>query len=187
MTQEESYIDGLVEKAQDGDIDKFSVLYDELLNPVYRFCFFRLPSKELAEDVTSEVFISVWNNLKKYNKEKGIKFTAWVFRIAKNKIIDFFRRNKDTLELKEELEMPDPLAEKSYKKIENDFLKKALQKALENIPKTQSEALILKYFSQLENKEIAEVMDKSETAIRILQSRGLKTIRTQLPELAEYL
>ncbi len=185
--RDEQYIDGLVMKAQNGDVDSFSMLYDELLDPLYKFCFFRLPTKELAEDVTSEVFLKVWDKLETYNKEKGIKFTSWVFRIAQNKIIDFFRKNKDTLELKEELEIPDPHSEKSEKKLENSFLKKQLLSALEQIPKTQSEVLILKYFSQLENKEIAEIMDKSETAIRILQSRGLKAIRTQLPELEEFL
>ena len=57
MALDQDYIDRLVVKAQGGDTESFSALYDELLTPVYRFCFFRLPSQETAEDITSEVFL----------------------------------------------------------------------------------------------------------------------------------
>ncbi len=181
------YIDGLVIKAQKEDIEAFSLLYDELLEPVYKFCFFRLPTKELAEDITSDVFLTVWNKLDTYSKNSGVKFKSWVFRIAQNKIIDFFRKNKDTLELKEDILIEDKVSKAEFNKVENDFLKIELQKALNSIAYTQSQSLILKYFSQLENSEIAEIMDKSETAVRILQSRGLKNLRKQLPSFEDYL
>jgi len=189
MSQEDAdiYIDGLVQKAQNEDIDSFSLLYDELLDPVYKFCFFRVPTRELAEDITSDVFLTVWNKLDTYSKNSGVKFKSWVFRIAQNKIIDFFRKNKDTLELKEEIFVEDKLSKAEFNKVENDFLKIRLQKALNSIAYTQSQSLILKYFSQLDNSEIAEIMEKSETAIRILQSRGLKNLRKQLPNFEDYI
>ncbi|HID92377.1 TPA: sigma-70 family RNA polymerase sigma factor [Candidatus Peregrinibacteria bacterium] len=183
----EIYIDGLVVKAQNEDIDSFSLLYDELLDPVYKFCFFRVPTKELAEDITSDVFLTVWNKLDTYSKSSGIKFKSWVFRIAQNKIIDFFRKNKDTLELKTDILIEDKVSKLAFNKVENDFLKVRLQKALNSIAYTQSQSLILKYFSQLENSEIAEIMEKSETAVRILQSRGVKNLRKQLPSFEDYL
>lgn len=173
-------IDSLVEKAQQGDVDAFSILYDQLLDPIFRFCFFKVSTKEIAEDITSDVFLTVWDKLSSYKKSDTIQFSAWVFRIAHNKLIDFYRKNNDTLELREELELPSTTFEESTKKIENEFLRKNLLIALERIPKTQAESIILKYFSELENHEIAEIMEKSETAIRILQSRGLKTLRTFL-------
>lgn len=173
-------IDSLVEKAQQGDVDAFSILYDQLLDPIFRFCFFKVSTKEIAEDITSDVFLTVWDKLSSYKKSDTIQFSAWVFRIAHNKLIDFYRKNNDTLELREELELPSTTFEESTKKIENEFLRKDLLLALESIPKTQAESIILKYFSELENHEIAEIMEKSETAIRILQSRGLKTLRTFL-------
>lgn len=177
MKISQEVIDTLVEKAQKGDIDSFSLLYDELLNPIFRFCFFKVSQKETAEDLTSDVFLNVWNKLSSYKKSDNIQFSAWVFRIAHNKVIDYFRRNKPTLELKEDLEITSSSFGETHKKIENDFLKEELMNALSKIPPAQSETLILKYFSELDNIEIAEIMNKSETAIRILQSRGLKTIR----------
>jgi len=187
LRDEDLYIDELVKKAQDNDIDAFSLLYDELLEPVYKFCFFRVATKELAEDIAGDVFLTVWDKLHTYSKNSGVKFKSWVFRIAQNKIIDFFRKNKETLELKEDILVEDNFSKAEFNKVENDFLKIQLQKALNSIADTQSQALILKYFSQLDNSEIAEIMDKSETAVRILQSRGLKNLRKHLPNFKDYL
>lgn len=182
MDDAEKYILGLVEKSQNQDPDSFSKLYDELLDPVYRFCYFRLPTQDLAEDITSEVFITAWEKIHTYSPNSNIKFVSWVFRIAQNKIIDFFRANKHVLELKEEILVEDLNAQHLKKEIDNEFLKKELMSALKKIPETQSQSLILKYFSELENKEIAEVMNKSETAVRILQSRGLKALKEYIPQ-----
>ena len=178
MKTSQEIIDSLVIRSQKGDVDAFSLLYNELLDPIFRFCFFKVHSRELAEDLTSEVFLNVWKKLDSYSKTDSLQFSSWVFRIAHNKIIDHFRKNKEqTLELKEELEIPDASFQDAREKIENDFLRKELSFYLAKIPKQQSEALILKYFSELDNSEISEIMNKSETAVRILQSRGIKTIR----------
>lgn len=171
---DEEYINNLVNKVQNGDKDSFSLLYEELLNPIYKFCFFKLPNKETAEDITSEVILNIFNNIDSYSRKRGIKFISWVFRIAQNKIIDFFRVNKENLELKEEI-----ICKKSNidKNLNNDFLKEKLQKALKSLPHSQSQTIELKYFSGLNNKEIANILNKSETAVRILQSRGLKSLQ----------
>lgn len=177
MKMDQEIIDGLVLRAQKGDVESFSALYDELLTPVFRFCFFRVPTEEIAEDITSEVFLTVWKSLDKYTKSDSIQFSSWVFRIAQNKIIDFFRAKKDTLELKEELEMVSSEGHEGAKKVENDLLRAHLNQALQKIPESQAQSLILKHFSELSNSEIADIMEKSETAVRILQSRGVKAIR----------
>lgn len=173
----EEKIDRLVEQAQTGDAESFSELYDILLDPIFKFCFFRVPTEEIAEDITSDIFIQVWRSLPTYTKTKGIKFSSWVFRIAQNKIIDFFRKHKDTLELKEELNIESKPVLDATSSIENKLLRKHLNSALKKIPESQAESLILRYFSELSNAEIAEVMEKTETAVRILQSRGIKAIK----------
>lgn len=187
MKESDEFIDGLVIKSQNGDADAFALLYEEMILPIYRFCIFRLPSQEIAEDITSETFLTVWKNISSYKKAQNIPFSAWVFRIAQNKITDFFRKNHDTLELQEELYVVDQNAERSRKEVEHFFLRKELQKALKNIPETQAESLILRYFSDLDNKEIANIMGKSETAVRILQSRGLKALKVLLQDISDIL
>lgn len=179
------HIDNLVVSSQNGDSDAFTLLYEEYLTSIYRFCIFRLPSQEIAEDITSEVFLTVWKNIKLYKKTESIPFSAWVFRIAQNKIIDFFRKNHETCELLEDLFVVDENSENSRKEVENFYLRKELQKALSHIPESQAESLILKYFSDLDNKEIAQIMGKSETAVRILQSRGIKALKPLLKTLQQ--
>ena len=178
MKTSQHIIDALVIRAQKGDIDAFSLLYTELLDPVFRFCFFKVNSREIAEDLTSEVFLNVWSKLSSYTKTDSLQFSSWVFRIAHNKVMDYFRKNKEkTLELKEDLEISDSSFDDAQKKLENNFLRKELSFYLSKIPEQQAESIILKYFSELDNAEISQIMNKSETAIRILQSRGIKTIR----------
>ncbi len=186
MKISQDIIDSLVIRAQKGDMDSFSLLYDELLDPIFRFCFFKVNSREIAEDITSEVFLNVWKKLESYKKTDNLQFSSWVFRIAHNKVMDFFRRNKETLELNEEVENDLSTYNEGVKKIANDLLRKELMQYLKQIPAQQAESIILKYFSELENSEIAEVMEKTETAVRILQSRGIKTIRAFMETQQKY-
>ena len=181
MKKDITHIDELIVDAQEGDIDAFSEVYDEFLNSIYRFVFFKVSSETEAEDITSEVFLKAWKNLQKYKKEEGIPFSSWLFRIAHNEVIDFFRRQKPIDELPEEIEEDTPVFD-GVRNIENKMERIRLKKALENLPKTQSEVIILKFFSELSNKEIANIIGKTETAVRILQSRGLKTLKNYIKE-----
>jgi RNA polymerase sigma-70 factor, ECF subfamily len=176
MINDQDKISLLVASAQNGDIDAFSQIYDFFLEPVYRFMFFRVSLEQEAEDLTSEVFLKTWKSLKKYQKKEGMPFSAWLFRIAHNELIDYFRTKKQVAELSDDDSLADPTMN-TVREVENTFERKRLQKALKKLPKSQSDVIILKFFSDLSNAEIAEVLEKSEIAIRILQSRGLKTLR----------
>ncbi|MEI7511546.1 MAG: sigma-70 family RNA polymerase sigma factor [Candidatus Peregrinibacteria bacterium] len=181
MKPELDHIEALVVSAQQGDVDAFSEIYDSFLTPIYRFVFFRVSSEVEAEDITSEVFFKTWKNLKKYQVQEGASFSSWIFRIAHNEIIDFYRGKKEYIEISDEIEDEHPLwdgKKETERKIEHD----RLRKVLDSLPKMQAEAIILKFFSERSNMEIAEILGKTETAIRILQSRGLKTLKTLFDE-----
>ncbi len=176
-----AHIDELVIKAQDGCKNSFGALYDIYLDAIYRYIFFRVSSTQVAEDLTGEVFFKVLKSLKKYKKRKNMPFSAWLFRIAKNIIIDYYRKQLHTEEIPESLIDESETAD-SQKETVLTIEKKRLLMGIKQLPEMQAQSIILKYFSDLKNSEISQVLEKSETAVRILQSRGLKRLREILNE-----
>lgn len=174
-------IDGLVEKAKGGSADAFGELFDLFLTPIYRFVYFRVDTVEDAEDLTEDVFLKAWENLESFQKRKNIPFSAWLFQIAKNRVTDYYRQKRDIIEIPDD--EPDKNAESEIiRYAEKDFQRDKLLSALQEIPALQADAVSLKYFSDLSNQEIATVLKKSEGAVRILLSRGLKKLREVMEE-----
>jgi len=172
-------INTLVSAAQSGDEQAFGELYDYFLPLVFRFVRLRCNDEALAEDITSDIFFKMLRALPRFKVQKNVSFPAWLFRIAKNTLIDSYRRACPTNELNDET--PD-LRQATERETELHLHKARLVAAIDNLPAMQGQAIILKYFSELKNSEIAAVLDKSETAVRILQSRGLKKLQTLLAE-----
>ncbi len=179
MQVDEAKIDALVVRAQDGDKEAFGELYDYFLNVIYRFIFFRVSSEAIAEDLTSDVFFKTIKNLDKYQKKDNMPFSAWLFRIAKNILVDHYRKEVPLEEIPETYVDESDIANTPEKTVTN-IDHGRIMTALKSLPEMQAQAIILKYFSDQKNSEIATVLDKSETAIRILQSRGLKKLRDSL-------
>ena len=171
-------IDELIILAQKGDQEAFGFVYDELINQIYRYIYFKTPSVEIAEDLTEEVFFKAWKNLKSYKKQK-YPFSAWIFRIAHNEIADFYRKNKVVLAL-DETWQDEKEESRPQKLVESKLVQKEVQIALKQLPDNQAQAIILKYINALSIFEIAKTMQKSETAVRVLLSRGLGKLKTLL-------
>jgi RNA polymerase sigma-70 factor (ECF subfamily) len=174
-------IEKLVTEAQNGDTDAFGQVFDLLLTPIFRFVFFRIGNKADAEDLTEEVFLKAWQNLNSFTKKHRTPFSAWIFQIAKNTITDHYRSNKETSELSDQ-EADDKQERAVINPTETEFNKERLISALAQLPEQQAEAVSLRYFSDLTNPEIAEVLNKTEGAVRILISRGLKKLKEILAE-----
>jgi len=181
MKQSEQQIDILVLEAQNGCKDSFGYIYDQFLEPIYRYIFLRVSSVGIAEDLTGEVFFKALKSLKKYKKRKNLPFSAWLFRIAKNILVDHYRKHLVTDEIPETIVDESNMAD-SKKKTNLGIEKKRILTAIQELPEMQAQAITLKYFSDLKNSEISQILEKSETAIRILQSRGLKKLRNLLEE-----
>lgn len=178
MDQKQIQIDLLVEQAQQGDQTAFGMIYDQLIDQIYRYIYFKTPSVEIAEDLTEDVFFKVWKNIKKY-KKKGFPFSSWVFRIAHNEVVDFYRKNKEVLALDETWQ--DQKQENApHELVEKQLIQKEVQVALRGLPENQAQAVILRYINDFSNQEISQTMNKSETAVRILISRGLTKLQALL-------
>lgn len=175
-------IEALVEKVKNSDHEAFSVLYDILVHPLYQYIYYRVKTED-AEDLLETVFLKVWENIHKYTPGKNA-FSAWVFRIAHNLIIDYYRSAKDrdiaelTIDIQDRKREHNPID-----RIENSFDKGVLKVAISKIRKVYRDILIYKFINDFSNKEIADILKRSEGSVRILQFRALKALKAVLDEM----
>jgi RNA polymerase sigma-70 factor (ECF subfamily) len=163
-----------VEKAQAGDSQAFAQVYDALVKPIYRYIYYRV-EESIAEDLTEETFLRIWQNLDKYKKE-STPFASWAFRIAHNLVVDHYRKNQSTDEISEEI--PDTQDHSSPEKQANLKLTQVrLRKIIRKLPDNYQQIIILKYINDFDNRQIAESVGKTEGAVRILQFRALEQLR----------
>lgn len=171
-------IEALVRRVQNGDKEAFGTLYDILVDSLYRYIYFRV-KKDDVDDVIANVFLRAWENIKSYKPQKNKSFSSWIFRIAHNLIVDYYRKEKDFDFL--DLNLPDETRKHNpIKNTERAFDKQILWKAMSSIRKVYQDILICKFINGLSNEEIADVLNKSEGSVRILQFRALKALKNEL-------
>jgi len=171
----------LMQQAKNGNKDAFGVLYKMYFTPVFRYISLRLKDKVQTEDLAQTVFLKVFRSLHRYREEHKDPL-AYFFTVARNTLIDFWRKKRE-LRLQETDEnqiATDYSSDILVTLSEKEKVEKALLRELDLLTENQKEALVLKFISDLSNKQISEVIGKSEEAIRQLQCRGLKTLRDNL-------
>lgn len=173
-----SEIDRLVERARAGDPGAFGELYDHYAAPVYRFVLLRVGNAHDAEDLMQRVFMKMIEALPRY-QSRGTPFGAWVFRIARNAVIDHARtrRSHDPIgevdgQLTSSAEQRDPAS------VVPDRM--ALEAALRTLTRDQRDVIAYRFFAGLTPPEIASVMRKREGSVRALQFRALGALRRRL-------
>ena len=169
----------LIKKAKNGEAAAFGELYDEYLAKIYRFVFFKVGRKQDAEDVTHQVFMSAWANMKSYDY-RGLPFSSWLYRMALNAVIDFYRTRKSNERLETVAEEKFAVEPRLAEQIDRDLELKTVKTALQKLEPDQQSVLIMKFVDDLSNKEIAQALNKSEGAIRVIQHRALKQLKKQI-------
>ncbi|MFA6365430.1 MAG: sigma-70 family RNA polymerase sigma factor [Candidatus Paceibacterota bacterium] len=167
----------LIQKAKQGDDISFGKLYDTYLPSIYRFVFLKIGRKEDAEDITQKVFVSAWQSLKGF-EFKGFPFSSWLYRIASNAVIDYYRTWKGniSIDLVPEEYFSESMNEEG--RIDDNFDIARVRTAIAKLEPDQQNVVIMKFVSDLSNKEIAESLGKTEGAIRVIQHRALKQLKT---------
>ena len=171
----------LVLQAQAGNSEAFGQLYDAYMERIYRFVYFRVEDQQTAEDITSQVFLTAWNNLDRFQFSRT-PYLAWLYTIAHNAVIDHYRTRKVTTALDDvQLSQPD-----HSEAVENDIdltvEMQSVKSALQTLTDDQQKVLTLKFIEGMSNNEIARHLGKREGAIRALQMRGLQALAKQLEE-----
>ncbi|MCL4298175.1 MAG: sigma-70 family RNA polymerase sigma factor [Anaerolineae bacterium] len=175
MTSNQPPESELIQRAVSGDPDAFATLYDTYIEQIYRFIFFRVSDEPTAEDLTSQVFIKAWDNLSSYQM-RGLPFSAWLFRIARNSVIDYYRTFKETTSLEfEAVAKPDPMGDVD-ERIERQLQAEEVRLALQKLTEDQRQVLTLRFIEGFSTEEVAQVLGKRAGAIRALQMRGLQAL-----------
>ena len=177
----------LIKKAQE-NVAAFEELYNHYLPKIYGFLLNRAGQKELAEDLTSEVFAKALANLAKYD-DRGVSFAAWLFKIARNTLIDYTRKKKEILTDAVEAYEPAQIetGKKAVSSLEDNERKVFIRKTINNLPEKYQIVLSLKFFEELSNDEIAEVVGCGKGAVAVRVHRALRLMRKHLIGNPEFL
>jgi RNA polymerase sigma-70 factor, ECF subfamily len=170
-------LDRLARAAVGGDASAVGHLYDRLLTPIYRYISVRVRSREDAEDLTQVVFERIVAGLPRYRPSRS-PFAAWVFRIARNAVIDHVRRERPTEQL-------DPVRELPHEEeVEAISLRgeqiRELRRAIAILTPDQQEAIVLRFVAGLSAEEAARVMGRRAGTVRGLTFRAIGALRRHL-------
>lgn len=169
----------LLQKIQKGDKEAFGELYLHYLNHIYRYIFFRVnQNKQQAEDLTQTVFFKAWQGIENFTTDKG-NFRAWLYRIAHNVVIDYYKTAKANSRVTEEI-MDSKTMEDLENQLDNESQLKNIFEAVDILTDEQKTIITMKFVDGFSNSEIADILDRDEGAIRALQYRGLQRIRKLL-------
>ena len=172
----------LMELAKRGDTDAFGRLYELYFTPIFRYAYFRVRSIHAAEDITQEVFLKAYRSIENF-EDKNKPPLAYFFTIARNTVIDYWRKKKDVLFGEDEAweripdENSDPMETADRKGIAN-----SIRRNITTLTQEQQEVIVLKFINEMSYREIAEMLDKSEDAVRQLQCRALRALRKELKD-----
>ena len=171
MQDEES----LVRRAQQHDQTALTQIYEENFDRIYRYIVFKIGERTEAEDMTQQVFLSAFKSISSY-KWKGVPFSAWLFRIAHNRIVDFLRKKAKRLTV--------PLDESLASGGSNPGLEAernleiaGLVSAARRLTDAQQEVISLRFAGGLPIAEVARIMGKSQGAIKALQHSAVAALR----------
>lgn len=167
--------------------EKFSEIYDQYIDKIYRFVYFKVSSQEIAEDITSKVFLKGWEAYQKYqipnpNDQKEIlNPSAFLYQIARNTVIDHYREKSKIKIISADIapQIVDPktgLEERAILSSQFQEVKLAIQ----NLKQDYQDIIICHYIDDMKVPEIAEFMGKPAGTVRVMLHRGLKALKKEM-------
>ena len=182
-TKNKNLIETLVNKARTGDEDALTKLYGVFREKIYRYVFFKCGNHADAEDITNEVFLRMIQSIANF-QWKGIGFSSWLFKIASNLVVDYYR-NKSRRNI-ESIEKRDYIGETNWEQIseflDNRDLFQAIYKDTEDLTALQKEVVNLRFVGDLSLKETAEAMSKNVNSVKAIQHAAIKKLKEKVQE-----
>ena len=174
MQDEES----LVRRAKQRDQEAFTQLYEQHFDRIYRYVALRIGDRIEAEDMTQQVFLHALRSISSF-KWKGVPFSAWLFRIAHNQVVDYLRKKtrQATVPLDESQASSDSNPELM---VVHSLDIEQLLLATKRLTKAQREVIALRFAGELSIAQVAKVMDKSQGAVKALQHSAIVALRKAL-------
>lgn len=172
----------LLALAAEGDRYSFGEFYQLHLNEIYRYILFRVNDQDEAEDLTAKVFLDAWESLTRARHAQKIEnIRAWIYRIAQNKVTDYHRARKPQQPIDE---TPENKLQGVWLEHELDDLlvSRKLAEAVRRLQANYQEVIILRFINGLSHAEVAEIMNTTESHVRVLQYRALQKMRELVAE-----
>ncbi len=157
---------------------EFTDLYDQYADKIYNFIYYRTSHRETAEDLTSRTFIKAWENINQFNEQKGA-FSSWLYSIARNNVIDHYRKEKATMDIDLVLDLSsnENVEDATHAKVQLDKVKEYLKE----LPQEQQDIVIMRVWDDLSYKEIAAILQKSEASTKMSFYRTMEKIQQNFP------
>ena len=182
-----------------GDNSAYEKIYRYYFAKIYRFVLLNISDHQAAEDIAIDVFYKVYNHLRQINLDYAA-FKPWIYRIARNLVIDFYRRqsSKSDISLQQYIEETHAGECEAEVFTENDFGENnifpcasdlseeegfsnpALLKGLEKLPEIQKQVIILRYVEELDYRSIGKIIGKSEISVRAIKFRAISKLKELL-------
>ncbi|WP_089155351.1 ECF subfamily RNA polymerase sigma factor, BldN family [Micromonospora sp. NBS 11-29] len=177
---------GLVERAQAGEAEAFGLIYDRYVDTVFRFVYFRVGNRQLAEDLTSDTFLRALKRIGSFTWQ-GRDLGAWLVTIARNLVADHFKSGRyrlevttgDVLDADREDRGPEGSPEAA---VVEHITNVALLTAVKQLNPEQQECIVLRFLQGFSVAETARAMGKNEGAIKALQYRAVRALARLLPD-----
>jgi RNA polymerase sigma-70 factor (ECF subfamily) len=159
-----------IRSCQEGNLSEFTYLYDLYLRPIYRYIYGRVYDRALTEDLTSQTFLRAMESIKSFKvKENSAK--SWFFAIARNLVIDHWRRTRPQVSLDDIVELPS--AEDIPAEVGKTLALEQLRQDIKKLSAEQREIVTLRLWHNLSHAEIAALLGKKETAVKVAYSRAV--------------
>ncbi len=169
----------LLLKIRHGDQEAFAALYDSYVDQLYRFVSFRVRTAELAQDITSDLFLKLWQHLTRDQGKAISNLRAYLYQVARNLIADHYRSEQKTLPLDEALQVSDLSLPRSLSP-EHRVSLQEIEQALTKLKEEWQEVVILAYVEGLKPHEIASIIGKTPAATRVILHRALQELKNVL-------
>ena len=164
----------VIAQCRQGDLSRFSLLYDSHVQQLYKFILFKICHKETSEDLTSLTFLKAIEGIRNFNPRKA-SFKTWLYQIARNNVIDHFRSNRQTDDIEDAwgLQSVTDIAKETGQKLQIE----EIQKYMSELKPEQREILLLRIWGGQSFAEIAEITGKTEASCKMMFKRTIEILR----------
>ena len=170
-----------IERFKSGESAAFGEIYDRYAEKIYRFVYYKTWSKETAQDIVSDVFTKALDRIDSYDARKGT-FSAWLYRIARNNVIDRYRTRRETVDIDDVFDLGHD--DRTVERLDAEATLLKVKEYLKDLSPKQREIVILRVWEELSYKEIAEIVGGTEGSVKMAFSRTIREVREKLGPLA---
>jgi RNA polymerase sigma-70 factor, ECF subfamily len=185
VTEIEYNEEAILSQASAGDREAFGLLYERYIDRIFNYVYYRTGNVNDAEDLTARVFQRAMNHIVNYT-DRGVPFSAWLYRIAHNLVANWHRDRSR----RQEIPISDaPLiahGDHPEASLVHTQQQEALLRLIRSLPAERQTLLILKFVEHLSNAEIGAIMNRSEGAVKSLYHRTLLALRDEIGDFGDY-